>query len=136
MKRIELSQDERKKLEDAMNSKQVTGRGLKRLQSVLFNARGHSMSAISDLLDVHYNSVGNWLRRFEQGGVAALEEKPREGRPRKLTEVQEAQVRTWVEQEPRQLKRVVAKVETRLDIKLSLDTLKRTLKRGATATGE
>ena len=136
MKRIKLSQNERKELEEAMNSKQVTGRGLKRLQSVLFNARGHSMSAISDLLDVHYNSVGNWLRRFEHGGVAALEEKPREGRPRKLTEAQEAQIRAWVEQEPRQLKRVVAKVEARLGIKLSLDTLKRTLKRGATATGE
>ena len=30
MKQIELSQDERKELKEAMNSKQVTGRGLKR----------------------------------------------------------------------------------------------------------
>lgn len=135
MKRIELSQDERKELQDAINSRQVTGRRLKRLQSVLFNDQGHSMSAISTLLDVHYNSVCNWLKRYKQGGVAALEEKLREGRPKLLSEAQEAQVRAWVEDEPRHLKRVVAKVETTFGVELSIDTLKRVLKRGATATG-
>ena len=94
------------------------------------------MSAISTLLDIHYNSVANWLKRYEQGGVAALEEKPREGRPKLLSPEQEAQVRTWVKDEPRQLKRVIAKVKATFGIELSVDTLKRTLKRGATVTGE
>jgi transposase len=87
------------------------------------------------LLEVHYNSVRNWFKRYEQGGVAALAEKPREGRPRILNEKQEAQVRIWVDEEPRLLKKVRARVASEFDQSVSIDTLKRTLKRGATATG-
>ncbi len=94
------------------------------------------MTSISELLEVHYNSVRNWLKRYEQGGVAALAERPREGRPRLLSEEQETQVRAWVEEEPRLLKRVRAKVASEFEQSISVDTLKRMLKRGATATAE
>lgn len=119
-----------------MKGKHLSGRYLKRLQSIRLNDRGYQVTRISELLEAHYNSVRNWLKRYEQGGLAALAEKPREGRPRLLNEEQEAQVRAWVEEEPRQLKRVRAKVASEFEQSISVDTLKRTLKRGATATGE
>lgn len=119
-----------------MKGKHLSGRYLKRLQSISLNDRGYKVASISELLEVHYNSVRNWLKRYGQGGLAALAEKPREGRPRLLSEEQEAQVRLWVEEEPRLLKRVRAKVASEFKQTIRVDTLKRTLKRGATATAE
>ncbi len=118
-----------------MKAKHLSGRYLKRLQSIRLNDRGYQMTSISEVLEVHYNSVRNWFKRYEQGGVAALAEKPREGRPRLLNDEQEAQVRAWINEEPRLLKRVLAKVASEFEQSVSVDTLKRTLKRGATATG-
>lgn len=136
MKQVRLTKQQRQQLKQAMKGKHLSGRYLKRLQSIRLNDRGYQVTRISELLEAHYNSVRNWLKRYEQGGLAALAEKPREGRPRLLNEEQEAQVRAWVEEEPRQLKRVRAKVASEFEQSISVDTLKGTLKRGATATGE
>jgi transposase len=135
MKQLHLTAQQRQELEQAMKAKHLSGRYLKRLQSIRLNDRGYQMTSISEVLEVHYNSVRNWFKRYEQGGVAALAEKPREGRPRILNDEQEAQVRAWVNEEPRLLKRVLAKVASEFEQSVSVDTLKRTLKRGATATG-
>lgn len=136
MKRLRLTAQQRQELEQAMKAKHLSGRYLKRLQSIRLNDRGYQVTSISELLEVHYNSVRSWLKRYEQGGLAALSEKPREGRPRLLNEEQEAQVRVWVNEEPRLLRRVLAKVALEFEQSVSVDTLKRTLKRGATATVE
>jgi transposase len=81
-------------------------------------------------LEVHSKSVRNWLRRYEDEGLSGLEEGARQGRPKLLNEEQEAQLKRWVEQEPRQMKQVLAKVEKELKLRISMDTLKRSLKRG------
>lgn len=128
MKRLHLTAEQRQELEQAMKGKHLSGRYLKRLQSVSLNDRGYKMTSISELLEVHYNSVRSWLKRYEQGGVAALAEKPREGRPRLLSEEQERRVRAWVNEEPRLLKRVLAKAASEFEQSISVDTLKRTLK--------
>jgi transposase len=128
MKHVQLTAEQRQELEAAMKGKHLSGRYLKRLQSIRLNDRGYKVASISELLEVHYNSVRTWLKRYEQGGLAALAEKPREGRPRLLSEEQETQVRLWVDEEPRLLKRVRAKVASEFEQSISVDTLKRTLK--------
>lgn len=123
-------------LEEAMKGKKLAGRHLKRLQGIKLSGRGYPVAAIAELLEVHSNSVRNWLRRYEDEGLSGLEERKRQGRPKLLNEEQEAQLKCWVEQEPRQIKQVLAKVEKELKLRISMDTLKRSLKRGATAIGE
>jgi transposase len=135
MKQLSLNVEQQRELEEAMKSKNTSGRYLKRLQSIKLNSRGYAIASISELLEVHYNSVYNWLKRYEQGGLPALAEKPRSGRPKLLSDEQEEQVRDWVDEEPRRLKQVLGKVEASFAVKLSQDTLKRILKRGTTATG-
>lgn len=135
MKQISLSKAQEKELQATLNGKNLSGRYLKRLQGVDLNARGYSINDISELLGVHYNSVRHWLKRYEEGGLEALADSPREGRPRLLSEAQEQQVLTWVDEEPRHLKKVLARVRKAFEVDISLDTLKRILKRGATATG-
>ena len=49
---------------------QPRGRYFKRLQSIKLNAQGYSLPTIRPLLDVHYNSVYQWIGRYEAEGLA------------------------------------------------------------------
>lgn len=80
------------------------------------------------MLDVHYNSVGEWLRKYEAGGIDELFDKPKSGRPPILTTAEIKKVEKFIKAEPRQLKSVLAKIEEKLGKIISLDTLKRVIK--------
>jgi transposase len=100
----------------------------KRLYSVKLNAQGYSLADISDLLEVHYNSVYQWIRRYEQEGVAGLRDRPIGGRPPLLSEADRQQVEVFIRDTPNQPKVVLARVEAELGKSISRDTLRRTLK--------
>ena len=59
-------------------------RARKRAQAVLSHSRGLSLDQLASAYAVGRDTVRAWLTRFEQGGVAALAEGQRTGRPRKL----------------------------------------------------
>ena len=56
----------------------------KRAQAVLSHSRGLSLNQLAAAYAVDRDTVRAWLTRFEQGGVAALAEGHRSGRPPKL----------------------------------------------------
>ena len=56
----------------------------RRAQAVLSQHRGLSLQQLAAAYAVGRDTVREWLTRFEQGGVAALAEGPRSGRPTKL----------------------------------------------------
>lgn len=55
-----------------------------RLHGVLLVATGQSCGEVARLLGEDATSVQRWVRRFEQGGLDALREGERPGRPRAL----------------------------------------------------
>ncbi len=57
----------------------------RRAQAVLSHSRGLTLSQLAAAYAVDRDTVREWLTRFEQGGVAALAEGARSGRPPKLT---------------------------------------------------
>lgn len=57
----------------------------RRAQAVLSHSRGLTLSQLAAAYAVDRDTVREWLTRFEQGGVAALAEGHRAGRPPKLT---------------------------------------------------
>lgn len=59
----------------------------RRAQAVLSHSRGLTLSQLATAYAVDRDTVREWLTRFEQGGVAALAEGHRAGRPPKLTAV-------------------------------------------------
>ncbi len=128
MRFISLDPEQLCELDAMMHSKDCNKRTFKRLQSVKLNAKGYSIPQISDLLDAHYNSVYNWMTRYEKEGVAGLKDHPISGRPPILTEKDKQQVEKFIRETPQQPKVVLAKVESELGKKISRDTLKRTLK--------
>ena len=48
---------------------------------ILLMADGESNRAIGEVVDLHYNQVGMWRARYEEYGLAGLEDEERPGRP-------------------------------------------------------
>ena len=128
MRFISLKPEHLSAVDAMMQSKDCNKRTLKRLQSVKLNAKGYSIRQISELLEVHYNSVCSWITRYEKEGVASLKDQPISGRPPLLTPADRQQVEHFIRATPQQPKVVLAKVKSELGKSISRDTLRRTLK--------
>ena len=72
----------------------------RRVQGVYLAARGKSCPEIMEITGAKRRTVQKWVAAYNQGGLAALPDKPRCGAPRKLTPQQEAQLAEWIEAGP------------------------------------
>ena len=61
---------------------------------------GRTQADVADFLGVHPVTVAKWMKAYRAGGDDALTAKPIPGRPRFLTDEQEAQVRSWLLKKP------------------------------------
>ena len=64
-----------------MRSNTIEARAAKRARMILLMADGESNRTIGELVDLHYNQVGIWRKRYEEFGLAGLEDEERPGRP-------------------------------------------------------
>ena len=85
----ELTEEEKITLEN-MQSNHPTSIVRKRGHSILLSSEGYSIPNITKILGVCRQSVSNWLKLWDCIGIIGLTEKPKSGRPRKLS-VQEEQ---------------------------------------------
>ena len=91
VRRIRLRRGERRRLERLVNKRTTPQRVVERANIVLCSAEGRSGSAICREVGVSRPTVTQWLDRYEAGGVEELlEDRPRSGRPRKITPDDEA----------------------------------------------
>jgi transposase len=140
---VELEPKARAALEALTRRGKASARQIKRALILLAAADGDRDEAIAAKVRVHANTVKRIRRRFvEESLEAALSERPRPGKARKLAGPQEAFVialactdapegrQTWTMQ-------LLADrlVELRLVESISDDTVRRTLKRGVSSRG-
>src|SRR5947208_13919491 len=78
---VRLAAEERQELEAV--SRRAVGRVALRAQMVLLSGRGYSVPRIAAIHDCGEDVVRTWLHRYEEEGVAGLEDEPRSGRPPK-----------------------------------------------------
>ncbi|MEI7535540.1 MAG: winged helix-turn-helix domain-containing protein [Verrucomicrobiae bacterium] len=71
-----------------------------RLHGVLLIAQGLTCPKVAELLGDAPRSVEYWVNRFETHGFAGLAEKPKTGRPGRLTAAQLGQIGTALRQSP------------------------------------
>lgn len=71
-----------------------------RLHGVLLVAQGLTCPEVAGLLGDGTRTVENWVRRFEEHGLAGLTEGERSGRPRRLSEGQVQQIDRLLRQPP------------------------------------
>jgi transposase len=87
---VDLSADERATLEHMLRSGKTGARKLTRARILLKAADGLSDDAIAAALDVGTATVVRTRQRFVEASLGALDELPRPGAQRKLTDQQEA----------------------------------------------
>ena len=128
MKYLSLTPEQFDELDAALRGTPCSGQYFKRIQSVKLNAQEYSISTISQLLDVHYNTVYRWIGRYEAEGIDGLRDQPKSGRPSLLDEADRPSIEVWVKECPNQPKTILARIEDELDKTISRSTLKRALK--------
>jgi transposase len=107
----------------------ATPRARVRAHGILLSAQGMKIKEIAKIYQVDRDTVATWIKKWEQHGVASLYEKPRSGRPPKLTPEEQDLVRQYIKEEPRCLKQVVERLRQKTAKRLSLSSLKRLAKK-------
>lgn len=74
-----------------------------RLHGVLLVAQGLTCPEVSSLLGDAPRSVEYWVKRFEEDGLAGLQEGERSGRPRRLSAKQLGEIDAILRKSPRQV---------------------------------
>jgi transposase len=82
---IELTKQERKELTARVRRYTAPYRDVMRAKIVLLAADGLSNEVIASRLDTPRQIVSRWRKRFGQGRLSGLEERPRGGRPARFS---------------------------------------------------
>lgn len=90
---------------------------------------GWSIPQLVKIFGVSRKTIYNWLTKWEREGLPGLYNQKGRGRKPLLNQEQEAQVKEWVKQEPKNLKKVVNRVQKEWSIKLHKETIKRIIKK-------
>jgi len=78
---LKLRRGDRVVLESWVRAGTIEARMAKRARIVLLAADGMSNRDIAEIVDMHYNQVGLWRKRYAEFGLAGLEDEVRPGRP-------------------------------------------------------
>jgi len=71
-----------------------------RLYAVYQIKQGRTAKELEELYNVSHKSICNWAHRYNRDGVEGLKDKPRSGRPSRLSEDQRAKLRDALRNKP------------------------------------
>lgn len=98
---IQLNAAQREHLEALLRRRNAPAKEVQRARIVLLAAEGLTNTDIAHRVGLLPHAVARWRNRFAQGGVAALTESPRSGRPRSISDDKVADiVRLTLEEKP------------------------------------
>jgi transposase len=75
-------------------------RVFRRAQAVREVVKGQRLQTVSDTLSFTYSALRKWVQRFAHQGTPGLVDRPRSGRPPKVTCALEQHLQRLVEQDP------------------------------------
>ena len=85
---------------DTFLKKTKEARVFRRVQAVRDVVKGQRLQTVSDTLHFTYSALRKWVYRFAHQGVHGLVDRPRSGRPPKVTCELEKHLQRLVEQDP------------------------------------
>lgn len=130
MRYVKLKEEEKIILKERMRTSNSL-REQQRIHCIILSSKKYRMDQLSDIFEVDRDTVGRWFDWWEEEGYEGLKDDPKSGRPRSLTEEESTEVIRLVQENPRQLRRVIPSIEERFGKNVSSRTVKRTVKRGA-----
>jgi transposase len=98
-----LREEEQQRLTDVSRSRTAAARDVERAKIILQASRGQRVPAIARTLDLCEPTVRQWIRRFNERGVAGLADAPHRGRPATYTREQVGLVVATALSDPQEL---------------------------------
>lgn len=89
---IQLSESERKQLEDLLSRGSIAARKSKRILAILELARGRTFKSVAQTVGATQQMVSIWARKYRENGLAGLEDKPIPGRPATISGADRAKI--------------------------------------------
>ena len=123
-----LTQEQREFLEKMMKD-DASFRARTRAHSLLLSDQGTTITEIAKTYQVNRVTVSAWLTNWEHHGAQALHDKPRSGRPSKLTLEEQEHAKQYLKDEPRSLKGVIERLAQKTAKRISVSSLKRLAKK-------
>ena len=123
-----LTEEQRESLEHTMKH-DGSSRARARAHGILLSSRGTSINEIATIYQVDRDTVSSWIKKWEHQGTDSLHDKPRSGRPSKLTLEEQEVALGYLKENPRSLKQVVARLEQKTAKRMSISALKRLAKK-------
>jgi transposase len=102
-----------------------------RAHCILLSFQGLTTTALLAIFSVDRITLYNWFDAWEAHHFAGLYDKKRCGRPPKLTEAEQGKAQQYLEQHPRDVRKVVHLVEQETSKRVSTKTIKRLVKKTA-----
>jgi transposase len=100
-----------------------------RAHSLLLSHQGISISQIARIYHVDRRSVSSWIDRWHTRGIGGLYDRPGAGRRPTLSVDEQDKVHQYLQQFPRDLKRVVSQLEQETKKRVSTKTIQRVIKK-------
>lgn len=97
---VQLSQADRQQLELLLSKGSLKTRVYKRATALLALDKQKTYQEVSKLLGVSYQIVSTWSKKYNVGGLAFLQDKPRSGRPVQIDALQKAKITALACSEP------------------------------------
>jgi transposase len=103
--RLKLSSKERKELRESLIKAEAKGdlQEIKRLMALLALEANETAENISNILQMHVETIRKALKGYLLEGIGAVISKKRPGRPSKLTKKQRKQLSAWIESGPEKM---------------------------------
>lgn len=127
-----LSEAEKQTLEEARKN-HPHFRIRNRAQALLLNARGYQIAQLQSIFEVGRDTVSAWLNGWEMAGITGIFDGARSGRPAIFSLDEQHQFKTYVDENPHQLKAAASRLRDETGKEASLFTFKRVLKKTATS---
>lgn len=101
----------------------------RRAHGILLSHKGYTINQISEILEVRRETVARWLNAWQREGLAGLADKARAGRPTIYDDQDLERLQVLVAETPHQIRTVQARMEQETGKAISLNTLRRVLKK-------
>jgi len=102
-----------------------------RAHGILLSYQGINTTVLMAIFSVDRITIYNWFDAWESHHFAGLYDKKRCGRPPKLTDEEQKKAQHYVEQHPRDIRKVVHLLEQETSKRVSTKTIKRLVKKTA-----
>ena len=89
---VKLSAADREHLQKLVEREKVSIKVFRRAKALLLLDQGHTLQAAAQGVSVNYNSVAAWRNRYNNHGLAVLEDARRSGRPIRIEGQQRAKI--------------------------------------------